>query len=244
MTTVAPKVCSVEGCDTPAKSRGWCGTHYARWKKGQPLEAPVRGREVSICSVVTCERRVAGRGLCNTHWKQVVTYGLEEPREIRAWSAQDGPCKSVGCSADAMKVGFCDTHYQRSWKGSLIDGPPLRGAYDKNRPCVIMGCDRTIESRTLMCKKHDSLMECYGLTSVQLQMLWDRGCEFCGATERLHIDHDHSCCDRKVTGSKRTCGNCVRGCLCNDCNLGMGFFHDDAERLDKAAAYLRARVTT
>jgi len=25
------KVCTVEGCDGKAQSRGWCGKHYARW---------------------------------------------------------------------------------------------------------------------------------------------------------------------------------------------------------------------
>lgn len=27
--------CSVEGCDKPVKGRGWCGTHYARWRRAQ-----------------------------------------------------------------------------------------------------------------------------------------------------------------------------------------------------------------
>jgi len=36
-----PRTCSVECCERPAKSRGWCGTHYARWRiKGDPGTAP------------------------------------------------------------------------------------------------------------------------------------------------------------------------------------------------------------
>jgi len=32
------RICSIEGCSKPAKSRGWCNTHYERWRKnGGPL---------------------------------------------------------------------------------------------------------------------------------------------------------------------------------------------------------------
>lgn len=31
------KTCSIEGCDKPASSRGWCHTHYTRWyRHGDP----------------------------------------------------------------------------------------------------------------------------------------------------------------------------------------------------------------
>ena len=30
--------CSIEGCDRPVKSRGWCAAHYKRWREyGDPL---------------------------------------------------------------------------------------------------------------------------------------------------------------------------------------------------------------
>jgi hypothetical protein len=32
-----PSVCKVEGCDKPARSRGWCNMHHLRWRKhGDP----------------------------------------------------------------------------------------------------------------------------------------------------------------------------------------------------------------
>lgn len=33
----------------------------------------------------------------------------------------------------------------------------------------------------------------------------------------LHVDHDHSCCP-----GKKTCGNCIRGLVCWNCNVFLG----------------------
>ena len=39
------KLCTVEGCDRPARGRGWCVPHYKRWKKHGDVRAavPLRG---------------------------------------------------------------------------------------------------------------------------------------------------------------------------------------------------------
>jgi hypothetical protein len=35
---MARSICSVEGCDKPVDSRGWCAAHRARWRRyGDPL---------------------------------------------------------------------------------------------------------------------------------------------------------------------------------------------------------------
>lgn len=40
----ATRVCSIEGCDKPASARGWCGTHWARWRsRGTTDDPPPRG---------------------------------------------------------------------------------------------------------------------------------------------------------------------------------------------------------
>ena len=47
------------------------------------------------------------------------------------------------------------------------------------------------------------------------------------------IDHDHSCCP-----GSRSCGNCVRGLLCNRCNVVSGNAQDDPNILRQIADYL------
>lgn len=47
------------------------------------------------------------------------------------------------------------------------------------------------------------------------------------------IDHDRSCC-----AGVRSCGRCVRGLLCMNCNRALGYFEDDIDRLRGAAEYL------
>lgn len=63
------------------------------------------------------------------------------------------------------------------------------------------------------------------------------GCAICGGQNpngnRLAVDHDHECCS-----GKRSCGRCVRGLLCSNCNHGLGKFGDDVGRLSKAIEYL------
>lgn len=50
-------------------------------------------------------------------------------------------------------------------------------------------------------------------------------CAICGIVADFHVDRDHK------TGA-------IRGLLCRACNVGLGFFKDDPETLQKAIKYL------
>jgi hypothetical protein len=76
----------------------------------------------------------------------------------------------------------------------------------------------------------------YGITLANQRELLERQggrCAICRtpidapgcSTGGFHVDHDHS------TGA-------VRGLLCNNCNLGVGYFADDPDRLRAAAEYI------
>jgi hypothetical protein len=60
-------------------------------------------------------------------------------------------------------------------------------------------------------------------------------CSVAQADKRLTfaVDHDHACC-----AGERSCGQCVRGLLCDACNRAIGFMGDSPERLRSAADYL------
>lgn len=48
-----------------------------------------------------------------------------------------------------------------------------------------------------------------------------------------HVDHDHLCCDKL-----RSCDDCRRSLLCEDCNLGLGRFKDSVSLLQNAMDYI------
>lgn len=63
-------------------------------------------------------------------------------------------------------------------------------------------------------------------------------CAICGKVEDqdyrlMAVDHDHSCCPGSTS-----CGKCIRGMLCFNCNTALGKFGDDAKILESAIRYL------
>ncbi len=40
-----------------------------------------------------------------------------------------------------------------------------------------------------------------------------------GTIQRLQVDHDHNCCDLRT----KSCGKCLRGLLCADCNVLLSY---------------------
>lgn len=101
--------CSIEGCDRPVKTRGWCNAHYLRWRRhGDPLGTGIPLKQTrtadGLCSLDGCDRRYFGRGLCSRHWARLTRHGdvdklLKRPTgglraevEAAARDTSDGPC--------------------------------------------------------------------------------------------------------------------------------------------------------
>lgn len=88
------------------------------------------------------------------------------------------------------------------------------------------------------CRK-SNLKTKYGMSLEEYNLMYEQQggcCAICGIHERdssgrwhkLHIDHSH------IT-------NKVRGLLCNDCNIGIGYLKDNPEILLNASRYLNER---
>ena len=56
-------------------------------------------------------------------------------------------------------------------------------------------------------------------------------------SQRWYVDHDHACCP-----GRRSCGKCIRGILCNNCNVGIGCLKDDIDTIKMAIKYLSRSV--
>ena len=83
----------------------------------------------------------------------------------------------------------------------------------------------------------------YGLTPERLAELFvqqNGKCYLCDdvldLTATFAVDHDHSCCPAK----SRSCGACIRGLTCPKCNVAIGQFGDDPQRMRLAADRLEA----
>jgi len=91
------------------------------------------------------------------------------------------------------------------------------------------------------CQQTYALAHKWGLTMDQWEALLESqggGCAVCGVSgcasgRAFAVDHDHQCC----LGA-RSCGKCVRGLLCADCNRAIGLLKDDPVRIRSAAEYV------
>lgn len=73
------------------------------------------------------------------------------------------------------------------------------------------------------------------LVAVQGDKCANPGCDATepGGRGEWHIDHDHNCCPKKWS-----CGKCVRGLLCHNCNIGLGLLGDSRRRLEGLLVYM------
>lgn len=70
-TKMTRRPCSIEGCERSVLARGWCSTHYKRFRThGDPLTVrkPGPARSRATCSVDGCDKTVTARGWCPMHY--------------------------------------------------------------------------------------------------------------------------------------------------------------------------------
>ena len=94
--------------------------------------------------------------------------------------------------------------------------------------------------RTNDMRRKEWLKYKYNLTPEQYKEILDKQngvCAICykecKTTKGLGIDHDHKCCP-----ADKSCGKCIRGLLCANCNGAIGMLQEDLIILNRAIEYL------
>lgn len=76
----------------------------------------------------------------------------------------------------------------------------------------------------------------HGLAEDSYLMLFNKYngmCHACKERDAINIDHDHSCCPGPYS-----CGKCVRGVLCTQCNTALGLLQDSPKKIQNLIEYI------
>jgi hypothetical protein len=88
---------------------------------------------------------------------------------------------------------------------------------------------RTKDSPKRKFKRHGLTEDKYN----SMLALHDGKCHSCKDRDAINIDHDHLCCPGSYS-----CGKCVRGLLCSQCNTALGLLKDDAVKINNLLDYI------
>lgn len=236
-----------------------CEADRRRERKAALESSPLR------CSVGECGRAVRAAGWCEAHYQRLRKTGEIGPAAIRRRGTGDEVCKFEGCGRPHLSRGLCGAHYQQ-W----YNDRPLGRVRPKRDPAardeagrklcgtceVWLPLDRyhknakTSDGLATVCRRCQrsvGIKRRFGITQDQYEQMLSAqsgGCATCGKSEQengrmLAVDHDHACCP----DGEKTCGRCVRGLLCNPCNLLLGLAGDDVSRLAALIQYLDGNAT-
>lgn len=127
MGAVVKRLCSIEGCDRPGRSRGWCWAHYERWRQHGDL------RE---CDPIGPHGN-APLPLADRFWPKVA---IGDPDECWEWQAARFPGGYGSFSIGSMTDGSRRPAYASRVAWELIHGEIPEGLFVchscDNPPCV------------------------------------------------------------------------------------------------------------
>lgn len=167
-------------------------------------------------------------------------------------------CRSTDCTRRIRKNGLCFAHLRRGEDATVARRLPTRSderpgerrcsACQEWLPLASFTKDsRSTDGRRstcLECHRARRRVAKFGVTVDwfdETLAAQDGCCAICKSPEPRGrgwaIDHDHGCCP----DPGKSCGACVRGILCNPCNLALGLLGDRVDVLNVAAAYLEDR---
>ena len=175
-------------------------------------------------------------GWCGMHWMRMKkgSPAMDAPaRKYHVPYTSSRICQEEQCGRLVQTRGYCGRHYNAARKFNSLN----------QAETVVCPLDGEAANRSGVCDRHYDIHRSFGWKGIAALMLYATdGCSICGDKERRpHIDHDHSCCGPTIGkgATRRTCGQCVRGALCSQCNVGIGYFNDSVDKMQKAIAYLQ-----
>lgn len=186
------------------------------------------------CDAPSCVEpsRAYSGGWCPAHDARMREgRSMETPlRNHRKHITEPQFCREVDCDALVAARRMCSAHYYRWMRDRKAAGDEV--------VCAIPLCLRMVHGENRICAPHRSTGRQYGMTPDAFEAFWGDGkCRACSGTQKLSVDHDHSCCP---VGNARKCGKCNRGLLCHSCNLAVGMAQDSPEILRSLADYLES----
>lgn len=251
--------CIIDECSSKPVGRGLCNRHYYKAKRDGVLDeiAPRTLRPCDHCGVLIPPGRRWGSRFCSIECK---SSGIEAERKAARVEARTSRARSCGWCRDPLgakrtDARFCSARCADDWSNHQRSVANRRAVRATHKPCEACGEPIPVERRANAaycspeCKSSSrstvsprarrtssayNRQYTYGITSEEFDALLaaqDGKCAICGTSDfpgrgnAPHVDHCHA-------------GGGIRGILCHFCNLGLGNFRDNPERLRKAAEYL------
>ncbi len=196
--------------------------------------------EQRLCRIDGCDQPVAAKPharRCDHHLTfDAAEFAPKPPRKPKI-------CRIEGCDQESdggKGYTLCVDHLPGPCE---VCGRPQSPQRRSHWAPLCSGCRREYRRFLKQAKEHSLPPE--------LAVAWilEPACQLCSAELTLGnagwnhgkyaIDHDHQCCP---TG--HSCGTCIRGLLCPQCNMRLGHFERLLEDVphDSLAAYLRSRA--
>jgi hypothetical protein len=145
-------------------------------------------------------------------------------------------CIVEQCGRRPKAKSLCEAHYARfKRQGQDFDKNIIRRNkyYSPGDLCIIPKCAKKPHALG-MCKSHYSQQKKHQVKFEDILHLFEAGCETCGSTDALSIDHDHDICPESFA-----CEKCFRGILCGPCNRALGIVKEDEAILKNMIKYLQ-----
>lgn len=245
------RICDFPDCGRRHDCNGYCPGHNKQLRKGQELRPIVnqRPKKNRKCDFPGCELRHKSHGYCQAHYKQL-SEG-KELKPLRTRTKYGSTCEIPDCGGEHSTLGYCSKHWDEHVEAGGDPSPlqlpattrdcqgrKLCGDCRKWKPTKLFYVTNArMDGLSSICKactdKKQTPIQRHNVSQSWFDEAAQLGCEVCGSTEKLHIDHDHTCCPGPFS-----CGECIRGLLCGIHNRGIGSFQDNPDYLIAAAFYL------